>query len=178
MVFLALLLILGLATVVGHGLWLLFAALIRELARDPGATRSQKCAEGPAQRCPGCGVCWIKPSDQACPSCGLLQPGRRGLATQQGEIDAALRQIRGLLARGELDPATAEHLGTLLESRRRVLRGEIVGTPAFPARQEDPQTEPAVPEEIIPAVLPWAEPVQVPQPPVADAPGSPHCPDP
>ncbi len=139
-------------------------------------------------RCPGCGLCWVRRGDTACPTCGLLHPGRVGLAAQQGELDIAMRQIRGLQARGELDDDTAQRLRHLLEERQRLLRGEVatakaraepviqpgaIHGKALPSPSQEalpdsplraPVPEPA-PVPVVAASLPVAEAVPAPNPP-------------
>jgi hypothetical protein len=170
MEFVGVLLIIGVATVLGHGLWLILAYLIREFAAAFGASPSSRSNPEPTFHCPGCRACRVRPDARVCPECGLRNPARLALNTQEAELDAALRQIRGFRVRGELDELTSERLETLLLERRLVLRSEKPA-PAPPQPGESQPSEPAVPalppapvvSEGIQAGLPPQDAVPVPQ---------------
>jgi hypothetical protein len=163
------LLALALVTLVGHGIWLVLAALVRALF--PGGARRP----GPAPRvrrdealCPACDA-RLGEWDEDCPRCGLDPGGAR--AGQLRELDAAARQVRDLLSRRELDQDTTRNLLGLFARRRSSLLGgeakpaaappppprhvETVRVPPLPAFKG-----PAEPEEIL-DVLP-AEPEMAP----------------
>src|SRR5262249_60637395 len=92
----------GLITLVGHGLWVLFGHLFRVLlgGEDPRAARAR------AACCVRCGkqfLSWIR----ACPNCGLA----RGAASDEfRELEITERNVCRLVRQGDLDEETADRL--------------------------------------------------------------------
>jgi hypothetical protein len=130
----------GVVTVVGHGLWVLFGnlwqALFGTAAREPELS-------GPDQFCVGCHA-RLAPRDRACARCGLLRdsPARRELR----DLDATVRAVRLLAGRQELDSQTVEDLLGCVERRRLSLLGRPVApaqpAPARPQPVRQPSSEP------------------------------------
>src|SRR5262249_12354232 len=93
------LLLLALATGVGHRIWVGLAARFRSLAGEP-APRPEPAGERRPVRCPGCNAT-LTGRQQDCPSCGLEADGP--VAQELRELEAAARQVRALEARGEAE---------------------------------------------------------------------------
>lgn len=115
---LILLFVLGGITLVGHGIWVALAAFFRLLTGDSEAPGS--AVRRAEQDCLGCGR-HLQPSVRVCPDCRLERGGR--LERLLRELDGAIRQIRGLEERNEIDSEQADRLVGLLRARRRGLFG-------------------------------------------------------
>src|SRR4051795_5767082 len=95
-----LLVVLGLVTVLGHGIWVVLAALCRALAPDQPRTSARTRPAGHANP-PTCVRCknLLLPWDKVCPQCGLPRDHRAAAELRELEITAG--QIRRLLKHGE-----------------------------------------------------------------------------
>jgi hypothetical protein len=130
---------------VGHGLWLLGAAVLRRLLPpDPSAPAGDRRLES----CVRCGNPHAVGQSQ-CPYCrfNLASP----LAVELRELEAAARRIQDLQDRRLLDPAVGEQVYQCIEKRQQVLlRGadrpaRTADAPATPAEEADVLT--ALPAE-------------------------------
>lgn len=115
--------ILLVVAIVGHGLWLLGAALGRALFGVP--ERLPRDAVRPAtfgrrRRCPRCGTMYAAVLE-ACPSCGLDPAGTEARELRDLEITA--RQIQALVDSGDLEQALAEQFYRAIEARQEKLLG-------------------------------------------------------
>src|SRR5262245_11502788 len=120
MEFLLLLLALGVVTLVGHGVWVVLAALLRAVSGGEREEPSRPLAVPPVRRCDGCGT-RLSLQQVRCPACG-----RAAVAAEADELEVASRHVRALAERGPLDRATAEGVLSLLDARRRELLGAPV----------------------------------------------------
>src|SRR4051812_41880971 len=109
------LLVLAVVVVFGHGVWVLVAAGLKQMTHSSGAA-----PPGHRRRrwCPGC-ECEVRPGDRECPTCGLDQDSRR--AAQLEHARHAVREVAGLVERGELDAEAAERVAARLRERVRTL---------------------------------------------------------
>src|SRR5262249_60426924 len=104
-----LLVLVGTVTVIGYGLWVLFAWAGQALAGESSG------AAGRFPRCPGCGA-RLSPWAGACPHCGLLRDDPA--AAELRDLGAAARVTCLLVERGELDEETCARLLQCLDRRR------------------------------------------------------------
>jgi hypothetical protein len=173
-VLLVFLLALVAVTVVGHGIWLLMAALVRsvqgprpEPAQRPGPAPSRKPSE---DVCPGCEAQLLS-WQQTCPRCGLDQGGT--VARQLRDLVAARRVVARLVSGERLAGATASLLAETFLAERRRLLGDGQGRQPRPVRTEA-RPAPPVEEEILDAIPVDEVPPPAPRPPspiAAPAPG-------
>jgi hypothetical protein len=163
-----LLFVVVLVTLVGHGLWVMFAALFRALGA--GGNDRPQARSRPATRCADCGTRLLE-WDRLCPSCGLDPDSSR--ARQLREVDVAAWQVRDLFERKELDEETMDRVIGLFRERRKVLQGRGAPRPA-PAAAPPAEVEvvqvpalraPAQPSEKVLDALPVAEALTPPEPP-------------
>lgn len=143
--------LLGVVAVVGHATWLLLASVLKALSGNADLLP-------PPQRrrhwCPGCEH-ELRPDDRSCPTCGLEQGSR--LAAQLEHTRFAVREVAGLVDRGELDAAAAEPVTAALRARVAALSGRAPEpTRAEPVLARPLDTVP--PLEVVPEPPP-AEPV-------------------
>lgn len=137
--------VIGMVALVGHGIWLFFAALLRGFQ---------------------------PPEEPARPD--------RPRVSEVDELEAALRQVRGLMRREEVDQATGQRLFDALLARRRALLGEPAPEPAaVPRVRVAPPPMPALVrptlhnEAELPEVLPVEQPKAPPPKPVEPPPPPP-----
>ncbi len=113
-----LVLVAGVLAVVGHGLWLLFAAVVRAFFGDLGSVR---------RACVRCG--WaVADGERICSRCGLSQESEA--ATELSELEVVARRVRALAGRDELDAETSARVLECVARRRDALLGRA----AAPAR--------------------------------------------
>ncbi|HEY5311113.1 MAG TPA: zinc ribbon domain-containing protein, partial [Pirellulales bacterium] len=127
--------VLGIVTVVGHGIWVVLAKLFTAESLDPNDFAP--AAEG---RCPACHAV-LPGSRRLCPACGW--PLRESANAPAGVgLDAVLRELQRLERARLLDPATAARLAEAVraEQVRPATAPLSLATPAPPA-------EPAAPKE-------------------------------
>lgn len=114
-----------LVAAVGHGIWVVFAALLREIAG--GSKKQRGDRKSGRQRCPGCGVVYSVQAE-VCPSCGLASDSPT--ACELRELETAVRQIQNLVRDGQLDSSTGEQVYRGLEARQtRLLEGKAAAPP-------------------------------------------------
>jgi hypothetical protein len=160
--FLGLLLIgLGLVSLIGHGLWLLAAAVFRTLLGESAA------APTPPERWTECPRCerYVTPGSPLCPGCGLVLDGP--VARELADLEATARQLRRFHHEGVLPTASFDQLQSQLDSRRRQLsRGTLAGE-ARVSSAESPERDPALDVlsvEVVPSSAPpVAEPEDLPR---------------
>src|SRR5437016_669774 len=77
--------VLAMVTVVGHGLWMMFAAMFGSAPREPKRERHARRGD---RACLGCGetVSW---DDERCPACGLDPDS--GAADELRDLEATAR---------------------------------------------------------------------------------------
>jgi hypothetical protein len=154
-----LIVVLGVIAVVGHGIWVLMAALLRAVSDGAGQGHDRPRRPPKGNPCPGCGE-WLPPWEPECPACGL----RRGSAAadELRELDATSRHLQRFKEAGAVDEVAWEKLCQCLEARRREL--SPVRPPPVPPREAPPPV--LEPVEAIPYPAP-AEPEPVAAPPAA-----------
>lgn len=130
----------ALVTVVGHGFWLLLAALFRAILGQPASQAEPQSAAPPhpnAARvlCPNCGF-QLPPNAPFCPSCGLPKPSelRIDLLT---DLAATKRQLERFRDSGRIDADTYGKLKLQLDAEEARLR-EARPAPTPPAPQQAP----------------------------------------
>jgi hypothetical protein len=112
-IFLVILFLLAVITVVGHGIWVLLAALGRALA---GGTQTDvPASRRPGGRCPRCGRPLMGKNE--CLVCGLAAPAFNEL----GDLEATARQLSVFRQAGVLEEATNTQIQAVIQERRRRL---------------------------------------------------------
>jgi hypothetical protein len=149
----ALVVILAVVTVVGHGLWLLIAAVGHSL-RDP-ATPVSRRARG---QCRNCGATHSLQCE-VCPVCRLT----RTTAADLGDLAVTLRKLQEFQARRHLADDTFQQLSVLINRRRRELYDDVpvVRPVVEPVRPIRPFVAPPPVRPPKPVVAPSAPPVPV-----------------
>jgi hypothetical protein len=120
-----------LIALIGHGIWVVLALLIRGML---GSTKPlRQSPRSGRQYCPGCREALL-PTDRDCPHCGLdfVSP----LAARLDRVRTAQREVLALADRGELDAATARQVAAQLDRRARDLLAE-------PSPRQTPESRPA-----------------------------------
>ncbi len=151
-ILLAMLAVVAVVTVVGHGIWVLCAAVIRLLTGAPSRQVT-------GRQCPRCGAPCAARS-RVCPSCGLNFDGSQ--SQEIDELTAAARHVQRLAGRGTVDRETALRVARALLARREEIirppqpRGAAPVAPA-PAAPIPVPVVARVVEEPIPDVLPVHE---------------------
>ena len=148
-------------TVVGHGIWLIFAAFKQAIVGPPLLPNDDDAPRrGLSRVCPGCDE-QLKPQDRDCPRCGLDRDSR--LAADVQRLRDAYREVIALTQEGSLDAEAATHVATRLMNRirsmidlpreRPVAETPIVPDPV-PVRFVATSSPPVEPEEASPVALP------------------------
>ena len=109
----ALLVAVSMITVVGHGIWVLLALIVRTLSNQP-----QPAANKPQSACLRCGRL-LKAEQEHCDRCGQKRAGFKTI--ELADLEAVDRQLRRLAERGELKPRFAEQLRARVQAYRRKL---------------------------------------------------------
>lgn len=146
----------------GHGIWLIFAALFRALF---GGSQSDVEVVRPLNlqsHCKACGAA-LSLSDYFCQGCG--QPQTASGLNELAEFNAAVRQFARWQQRGQVDAATAQTLQRLIEAERQ----RLSGTAAPSATQTAPASTPPSASAPVP-VAPSAPAVTAPVFPTATTP--------
>src|SRR5262245_20698603 len=133
----AVLFVIVLITLVGHGIWVLLAMIYRALigeselpsisSNDNSAMRTSRGAQ-----CAECGAI-LQPDDGFCPACGRARSSARPMA----DLAMTARQLDKSLNQGRLDAETHKLVMALVEEERARLIG--------PVRRE-PEPEPSAPQ--------------------------------
>src|SRR5262245_49993962 len=160
-----LLIALGLITLIGHGIWVLLAKILRAVFSEPEVERAavddrSDAGTGRGRRCAECGSA-LNYGDSFCPLCGLARSG----AGRMADLTKIARQLDRFLNQGKLDAETHKLVMSLVEEERTRLippvRRDVVATrveaeppapqpaPVEPASQQSP---PALIEHIVLAV--------------------------
>jgi len=119
-----------LLTVIGHGFWLVFAAIFRFL----GKTQRRE-DPWPRGTCVRCGTLFDRRVAE-CPSCGLEPWGP--VATELRELEITMRQIQALIEKQALEPSAGEQIYRLLEARQTELIQATRPLPAAPHLMDAP----------------------------------------
>lgn len=168
---LILIIVLGVVAVVGHGIWVLVAAIFRAVAGDAGPPPAPVAVVRPATACPHCGQ--LSPA-RLCPRCGMSKESTPPSAaapplapapasthsvapmppvnTAGGRTDdvaadlqATLRQLERWKARGKMDAASLWEMQRLAETELRLTPAER-GQVAAAATQEAAAASLAAPQ--------------------------------
>ena len=108
----------GLITVVGHGIWVLFAKVFGSL----GHKKSER--EEQPDRCRNCRDL-IPYHARKCPGCGMS----RSAGDEAAELRVMTRQLNDFRSAGEIDGASFNRMNDLIYDRLRVLRGRAAPRP-------------------------------------------------
>jgi hypothetical protein len=111
--------VLGLVAVIGHGLWVLAAAIFSSHAEPLPAPDRRARRRRHAITCAGCGVDFPDREDR-CPKCGLNE-AERGRAGEIRDLEAAARTIQRLKEQGKLTPEACEQIYRTIEARQKEL---------------------------------------------------------
>jgi hypothetical protein len=143
-----LLVVLAIITVVGHGIWLLVAAVGRSLSggSPPPPLRGPLAEDRPAP-CVRCGTP-LAATQPRCPKCRLHRDSPT--AAELRELLATARQLQRFLDQGVLDRPTCDRLYQCIEARQQALMaGEPAAGPA--------PSEPSPVEELERLLAPCAD---------------------
>ncbi|MFO0878598.1 MAG: hypothetical protein U0840_14755 [Gemmataceae bacterium] len=107
-------------TVVGHGIWLMLAALFRSMAGEEAkpAPPIDRPSRNESDYCPACQT-YYRGDERRCISCGLARHGKR--ARELEEIQLAVQLIRSLIRHKELEDEQAATVLKALAQRRHFL---------------------------------------------------------
>src|SRR5262245_64698186 len=113
--------VIGLITLIGHGIWLLLAKIYRAIFSEPEAERAagdeRSAAQPPHKRhCTVCGAALID-GDSFCHFCGRARPSGELMA----DLATIARQLDRFLSQGRLDAETHKLLMDLVEEERASL---------------------------------------------------------
>ncbi|MBV9123514.1 MAG: hypothetical protein JO112_09165, partial [Planctomycetes bacterium] len=150
------LVILGLVTLVGHGLWVLAALVFGAiLGKERGTSKSSPRKE----KCIQCGY-WNPAGARYCESCGLAHDNPR--AAELADLQATTRQLERLGGQGALDRAILE----MLQAKIAVRRSQLTGRKSARLPEVPLPVPPTAPpeEEILTAIAAEPEPPVVPPP--------------
>ncbi|MEO2091465.1 MAG: hypothetical protein ABGY75_18565 [Gemmataceae bacterium] len=144
-------------TLVGHGIWVLIAAMIRAASTPDRPTPPARPRPVRREECPGCAARLV-PGDRDCPKCGLPLDGRT--ARRLDRVRTAEREVRELLDHDALDRETADRV--LAQLARRA--DELLHPPAEPSAAPPPVARLIPPAAATPPVnVPVAPPLDEPQ---------------
>ena len=147
----------GIITLVGHGIWVLVAAIFRAIFREPDAERAAVDNRGDARtsretRCAECGSA-LRDSDSFCPLCGLSRSSARPMT----DLARTARQLDKFLNQGRLDAETHKQVMSLVEEERARLIAPVRREPTTTRREAEPRPPQPVPVE--PAFQPSPAPI-------------------
>jgi hypothetical protein len=153
-----LILIIGMVTVIGHGIWVLLAAILRAYSGE-----SKETSASPS-RCVECGT-GLRAGDDFCHACGRWQRVQSNPGVM-AELTIAARQLDRLLNQGKLDVETHKRVMQIIEAERESftapLRRDAVTTP--PAIEPQPAVvEPLQPRDQVEPVIVQTPPAVVEQ---------------
>jgi hypothetical protein len=150
----------GIITLIGHGIWVLVAAIFRAIFREPDAERAAVNDKSDAQtrretRCAECGSP-LHDGDSFCHLCGLS----RSSAGPMADLAKTARQLDKFLNQGKLDAETHKQVMSLVEEERARLIAHVRREPTTTRREAEPRPPQPVPVEpaIRPSPAPIAEP--------------------
>ncbi len=121
-----LLFILALMTVIGHGIWVMLAAILRWLQAEPPTDR------GVGSYCSNCGT-RIPSVIERCPGCGKPKQTPPAAASWRDDLQATFRQLERLLSRQQLDAdAYREMVERLQVFEQSMQAGQTPASPPIP----------------------------------------------
>ncbi len=141
-----LLFVLGIMAVIGHGIWLLVAAIFRAIFGEP----DQKPVELRV-RCAECGAS-LGIADDFCAACGRWQKTPTD-SSPLADLAMTARQLDRLLNQGKLDPETHGRVIAAIEKEREHLTAPIRPKPATEPVVETPSPV-VVPKPVVPLPQP------------------------
>ncbi len=148
----ALLIVLGIITLIGHGIWVLLAAIFRALSDKPADDHAPmpiyEKPSAPLRQpifCDHCGAA-LRANSKMCFSCGRTQLGLEEKETLN-DLDATERQLQRFHQQGVLDESKFNWLNQVVaHERHRFLQAPPVPVPAPPpAPAVEPEAAPAPP---------------------------------
>ncbi|HEU0175187.1 MAG TPA: hypothetical protein VFV58_13080 [Blastocatellia bacterium] len=146
-VLITLLFAIALITLVGHGIWLLLAAIYRALTGEPESQSSSTKESSATQTRPGalCAECGsaLQIYDSFCPLCGLA----RSSAGPMADLTKTARQLDRFLNQGRLDAETHKLVMGLVEEERARLTPQLRRDTITTRREAEPQAPQQAPIE-------------------------------
>jgi hypothetical protein len=147
----------GVITLIGHGIWVLVAAIFRAIFREPDAERAAVDNNDGARtsretRCAECGSS-LRDGDSFCHLCGLS----RSSAGPMADLAKTARQLDKFLNQGKLDAETHKQVMSLVEEERSRLISHVRREPTTTRREAEPRPPQPVPVE--PAFQPSPAPI-------------------
>src|SRR5262245_26331816 len=136
--------VIGLITLIGHGIWLLLAKIYRAIFSEPEAERAagdeRSAAQPPHKRhCTVCGAALID-GDSFCHFCGRARPSGELMA----DLATIARQLDRFLSQGRLDAETHKLLMDLVEEERAQLIAPVRRIATMTRHEAEPKaTQPA-----------------------------------
>src|SRR5262245_1678067 len=142
-----LLIAIGLITLIGHGIWLLLAKILRAVFGEPEAERAavddrSDARTRPGTRCAECGSA-LNYGDSFCPLCGLA----RSNAGRTADLAMIARQLDRFLNQGRLDAETHKLVISLVEEERARLNAPDRHDAVATRLEAEPQTPTPKPVE-------------------------------
>jgi hypothetical protein len=147
----------GIITLIGHGIWVLVAAIFRAIFREPDAERAAVDNSGGARtnretRCAECGSA-LHDGDSFCHLCGLS----RSSAGPMADLAKTARQLDKFLNQGKLDAETHKQVMSLVEEERARLIATVRRDATTTRSEAEPRPPQPVPIE--PAFQPSPAPI-------------------
>jgi hypothetical protein len=137
----------ALITVIGHGIWVLLAAIFRAIFSKPDTERAAVNDKSDARtrretRCAECGSA-LHDGDSFCPRCGLSRSG----AGPMTDLGKTARQLDKFLNQGKLDAETHKLVMSLVEEERARLIALVRRDVLTTSREVEPPAPQPVPVE-------------------------------
>src|SRR5215813_9349733 len=132
-------------TLIGHGIWVLLAKILRAVFSEPEAERAAVDDRSDARtrqgtRCAECGAA-LSYGDSFCPLCGLA----RSSAGRMADLAMTARQLDKFLNQGRLDAETHKLVMALVEEERARLIGPV-------RREREPEPSAPQPSPVEPVI--------------------------
>ena len=136
----------GIITLIGHGIWVLVAAIFRAIFREPDAERAAVDNGGGANQSGdalrGMRLVFAR-RRQLCHLCGLS----RSSAGPMADLAKTARQLDKFLNQGKLDAETHKQVMSLVEEERARLIAHVRREPTTTRREAEPRPPQPVPVE-------------------------------
>src|SRR5262245_8969978 len=139
--------VIGFITLIGHGIWVLLAMILRAIFSEPKAERAAVDEGSDARtkrktRCAECGADLLD-GDVFCPICGRDRSSARPMA----DLAITARQLDKFLRQGRLDAEIHKLIIGLVEEERTRLVAPARSDATAPRREAEPPAAPPKPVE-------------------------------